>query len=120
MGIVANRRDIPYGRDNAISRAALRKVWNCTGREAREIIAFLRRFPGGDGCAILSSSSTTPAGYWRSDDPEEIQAFVQETENRARNTFLSLRDARRVLQKLNAAGQMTIDDLAAGGGADGR
>ena len=119
MGIMANRSDIPYGMENAISRQTLRRIWNCTDREAREIIAFLRRFPGGDGCAILSSSSTTPAGYWRSDDPEEIQAFIQETENRARNTFLSLKDARRVLRKLNASGQVSMEDVAAGGGLDG-
>ena len=91
--VLANRSDIPYGRENAISRKALRKLW------AREIIAFLRRFPGGDGCAILSTSSSSPEGYWRSDDPEEILCFIRETENRARNTFLSLRDARRVLKE---------------------
>lgn len=119
MGIVANRKDIPYGKGQAISRAALRKLWKCTDREAREIIAFLRRFPGGDGCAILSSSSTTPAGYWRSDDPAEIQTFIMETEARARNTFLSLKDARRVLRNLNASGQASIEDVAAGGGSDG-
>lgn len=97
--VLANRSDIPYGRENAISRKALRKLWNCDDRKARETIAFLRRFPGGDGCAILSTSSSSPEGYWRSDDPEEILHFIRETENRARNTFLSLRDARRVLKE---------------------
>ena len=94
----ANRMDIPFGRDNAISREKLRRLWNCNDREARLIIANLRRYPGEDGCAILSTSSTHPAGYWRSDNPAEISAFIKETEGRARSTFLSLKDARRVLR----------------------
>ena len=92
---MASRLDVPYGRMNAISREKLRKLWNCNDREARFIIASFRKFPGDDGCAILSTSSTAPK---RSDSPVEIQAFVNETESRARNTFLSLRDARRVLK----------------------
>ena len=115
MGITANRFDIPYGRKNAISRLTLRKMWHCDDRTAREIIAYLRRNPGDDGCAILSTSSTTPAGYWRSDDQAEIQAFIRETENRARNTFLSLKDAKRVLRMQNNSGQVSIDEISAGG-----
>ncbi len=96
--VQANREDIPVGRENAISRKALAKLWKCNDRVARNVIASLRQFPGEDGFAILSTSSTVPEGYWRSNIAEEIQAFVNETESRARNTFLSLRDARRVLK----------------------
>ena len=118
---LANRKDIPYGRENAISRNALRSIWKCDDRKAREIIANLRRFPGEDGCAILSSSSKGTAGYWRSDDAAEIRSFIQETEARARNTFLSLKDARRVLQRLNTSGQTSVDMLLEEqeGGANG-
>ena len=98
--MTANRNDIPLGRQNAISRKALAKMWKCSERDVRRFVANLRRVPGGDGCAILSTSSTSPVGYWRSDNPAEIQAFILETENRARHTFLSLRDARRVLNSI--------------------
>lgn len=104
MGIKADRSDIPYGRKNAISRKALSQIWNCNERDVRRYVAVLRRVPGCDGCAILSTSSTAPEGYWRSDDPAEIQAFIAETEHRARNTFLSLRDARRVLKNIREKG----------------
>ncbi len=97
--MTANRLDIPFGRDNAISREKLRKLWNCNDREARLIIANLRRLPCEDGCAILSSSSPSQSGFWRSDDPNEIAAFVAESESRAKNIFLAVREARRVLKK---------------------
>lgn len=96
--MAANRRqDIPIGRRNAISRMALARLWRCTEREARRMIAELRAAPGDDGYAILSTASS-PSGYWRSNDPEELAGFIRETESRARNTFLSLRDARRLLR----------------------
>lgn len=99
----ANRLDVPFGRKNAISRKELSRIWNCDDRTARAIIANLRQVPGDDGCAILSTSATEPVGYWRSDNPAEIRAFIAETEHRARNTFLSLRDALRVLKSMEGA-----------------
>ena len=101
---MANRNDIPVGREHAISRAALARRWNCSDREARRMIAELRATPGEDGYAILSTA-TSPSGYWRSNDPEEIAGFIRETEARARNTFLALRDARRLLKRLDQRGQ---------------
>ena len=94
---MANRVDIPIGRDYAISRERLAWLWGCSERDARRTVADLRATPGDDGYAILSTASY-PAGYWRSDDPEEIAGFILETESRVRNTFLSLKDARRLLR----------------------
>lgn len=105
----ANRLDIPFGRKNAISRKELSKIWHCDDRTARALIAELRKSPGGDGCAILSTSAADPKGYWRSANPVEIRAFVTETTNRARNTFLALRDARRVLRSMENGGAVNGD-----------
>lgn len=95
----ANRSDIPVGRDHSISREALARRWKVSEREARRMVADLRAKPGGDGYAILSTSRK-PSGYWRSNDPAEIGEFIRETEARARNTFLAIRDAKRVMRQL--------------------
>lgn len=96
MGII-NRSDIPIGRENAILREELQSKKNLDNRSVRAAIARLRR-DAGDGYAILSSS-TSPAGYWRSDDIDEIQRFISETTSRARNTLAALEDAKRVLRE---------------------
>lgn len=100
--------DIPIGRQNAISKAALCQLWGCSEREARNRVAQLRAEPAHDGYVILSTSNG-PTGYWRSDDPQEIAAFIRETEHRAKNTFLSLKAARQVLEEKTRSGQMRFE-----------
>ena len=95
---MASRLDIPYGRENAISKKALCGLWGCDDRAVRSTIATMRRLPCDDGCAILSSSSQLQPGYWRSDDPAEISEFIRETESRAKACFLAVREARQVLK----------------------
>ena len=95
------RSDIPIGRDNAIRRSTLAHYWNTNSRGVRRIIAGFRTDPKGDGYAILSTTRRG-AGYWRSNDPDEIRVFIREMESRAKNTFLALRGAKRVLRKAEA------------------
>lgn len=90
---MANRLDIPAGRENTISRARLARRWKCGDSEARHTIARLRANPDGDTCAILSS----PNGYYRSNDPEEIEQFLRATVALNRNTLAAIADAQRVL-----------------------
>lgn len=94
---VADRHDIPIGRMNAILKTELCNLWNVDERTVRATIARMRQETG-DGFAILSSS-TSPAGFWRSNDIGEIQRFISETTARARNTLAALEDARRVLKE---------------------
>ena len=91
-----DRLDIPFGRSQAITKADLARLWHCDEREARAQVARLRLETSTD--AILSTSHQPP-GYWRSSDPDEIAAFIRETESRARNTFMSLKGARYVLKQ---------------------
>lgn len=91
------REDIPVGRMNAILKTDLCKLWDMDERTVRAAIARMRQEPG-DRYAILSSS-TAPAGFWRSDDIDEIESFISETTSRARNTLAALEDARRVLRE---------------------
>lgn len=95
MGIC--REDIPVGRANAILKSDLRNLWKMDERTVRATIARMRQEPG-DRYAILSSS-TSPAGFWRSDDIDEIERFISETTSRARNTLAALEDAKRVLRE---------------------
>lgn len=96
---MASRNDIPIGRTNAVTRGELARKWRCSEREARHILAGLRAAPCGDEYAILSTANSPP-GYWRSNDATELTCFIRDTENRAQNTFLAIRDVQRVLNSL--------------------
>lgn len=90
--------DIPIGPENAITRAQLAALWNCADREARRIIAEFRAQDDGDDMVIVSHSSKS--GYYRTNDPETIEWFLNEQTKRARNTFRPLKKARRVLREM--------------------
>ena len=102
----AHADDIPVGRANAVSAVALAARWGCNARAAREAVARLRTQPSPDGYVICSD--TRSAGFWRSNNPEEIRAFIGSMERRARSTFLSLRAARSALEEIEQAGQCRI------------
>ena len=89
-------RDIPIGRDNAITKEELMELWGVsTERHVRLIIAELRAQDNGDGYAIISLS--TVKGFWRSDDPMELQTFKRELMSRAQHTFRPLKKVNRIL-----------------------
>ena len=89
--------DIPIGAENAITRAELARKWGVNDRLARRRIAELRAEDNGDEYVIVSHSRGGVRGYYRTNDPEVIKRYVNEVHSRARNTFLPLRKARRVL-----------------------
>jgi hypothetical protein len=78
---------IPYGKENAISREDLSKL---TGWD--EIKRLMR-----NGERILSSSSAK--GYWRSDDPDEIERFLKESDNRRTTEALNVEPLRFFVAK---------------------
>ena len=89
--------DIPIGAENAITRAEMARKWGVNDREARRRIAALRADDNGDGYVIVSHSRGGVHGYYRTNDTETIRRYANEVNSRARNTFLPLRKARRVL-----------------------
>ena len=93
-------KDIPIGRENAITRAELAKKWGVSDRIARHIVAKLRAEDNGDGFVIVAFSSRR--GYYRTNDIREIRRFKHETIKRARNTFAPLKKVRRVLKEREA------------------
>lgn len=84
---------IPYGKDNAISRADLSRLTGWDDRKVREEIKRLLR----SGERILSSSSAK--GYWRSDNPDEIEMFLKESDNRRRTEALNVEPLRFFVAK---------------------
>ena len=96
MGISPSREHIPIGRENAITRAELARIWKMDDRSVRETVAKMRITPTDDPLAILSSS-TNPPGYWRSDVRAELERYIKEGQARAKNTIAALGDAKRVL-----------------------
>ena len=96
LAITPLREHIPIGRENAITRSDLAKLWKMDDRTVRETIAKMRITPTDDPLAILSSS-TNPPGYWRSDVRAELERYIKEGQARAKNTIAALGDAKRVL-----------------------
>ena len=90
------REHIPIGKENAITRAELARLWDMDDRTVRETVARMRINQTDDPYAILSSSCNPP-GYWRSDIRAELERYVKEGQARAKNTIAALGDARRVL-----------------------
>lgn len=91
--------DIPIGAENAITRTELAAMWGVSDREARRRIAALRADDNGDGYVIVSHSRGGVHGYYRTNDTETIRRYAEEVHNRARNTFIPLRKAHRVMSR---------------------
>lgn len=91
--------DIPIGRENAISRADLKRRWDCDDRTMRDHVARLRAEDNGDSYVIVSHSQSGVKGYYRTDKPDEIRHFVNEINKRAENTRKPLLKAERVLKE---------------------
>ena len=98
--VAPRAEDIPIGREKAITREQLRLRWGCSDRIMRRAIADMRAEDNGDGYIIVSYSSGK--GYYRTSDPDEIRHFIAEQSRRARNTFLPIKKARRVLRDMEA------------------
>lgn len=96
MAVTPAREHIPVGKENAITRAELAKLWGMDDRAVRETIATMRARPSDDPYAIISSSHNPP-GYWRSDAFHELERYIRETNARAKNTMRAAADAKRVL-----------------------
>lgn len=98
--------DIPIGESNSIPRDALSKLWGKADRQTRQIIQDLRNQDNGDGYIIVSKSNGN--GYFRTDDPAIIAAFVKETQARAANTLLPLQKAKRIMREHSAHEQTEV------------
>jgi len=83
---------IPFGKENAITRARLCALTGLTDRKVREKISQLRRH-----YVIINDQSGR--GYYRTNDVEEIRRYVRQEEARLKSIGWSLRAARKKLRE---------------------
>lgn len=96
---------IPIGKENAILREELCDLWGKSARSVRRIIEKLRKQDNGDDFVIVSTAHQ--AGYFRSDNRDDITAFKAEVTRRGKHTFRPLSKANRILGVHNNQSSIT-------------
>lgn len=93
------REHIPYGRENAITRDQLSRLTGLSDREVRRQIAELRAEDTDDDL-VIASSSRHGRGYFLTDKPDEIKAFIAEMLKRIRMVYRAIKVARKKLHRI--------------------
>lgn len=84
---------IPHGKENAITRQELAILTGLDDRTIRKEIKRLSR----EGAPILSSSHC--CGYWLSDDLDEWEAYIKETDRRRESLYFTTLELRKEYYK---------------------
>lgn len=92
------REFIPFGRENAISRSDLSRITGLSDRKTRSCIAKLRAQDDGTNIVIVSTSRGR--GYYRTDNPEEIDGFIRDMLSRVTQTLNAIKVAQMALARL--------------------
>lgn len=87
--------DIPVGKANAVDYAELSKRWGKTDRAVRSILHLLSAFDNGDDYVLIRSSKSK--GFYKTDDPIEIEAYKAECLQKGRSVFAPVKKINRVL-----------------------
>ena len=95
--------DIPIGRENAITYQQLCLKWHCNERKVRSILHKLSSLDLDDRYILIGSSHGK--GFYKTDDVAEIEKYIKECTNRAKNIFITIRKARKVLKDTKPAGE---------------
>ena len=88
-------RDIPVGRENAITYDELCKRWNCDRRTARARLHELSLYDNGDNYILIRSGGCK--GFYKTDDEAEILAYKRECLNKGRSVFAPVKKINRVI-----------------------
>lgn len=86
---------IPTWKENAISYDALCFLFGCKKRRLREILHELSTYDNGDNMILIRSSKG--GGFYKTDNPAEIEAYRREVYSRGKHVFAPLRKINRVL-----------------------
>ena len=87
--------ELPVGKENAVTYEQLRDMWGKNPRDIRKILHDLSIYDNGDNMILIRSSHG--AGFYKTDDREDIAAYRAECLSRGRRTFAPLRKIDRVL-----------------------
>ena len=91
-------QSIPIGRENAITYPQLCALWHCSERQVRKILHQLSYYDNNDNYVLIRSSHGK--GFYKTDNPIEIQIYITECSNRAMSIFSTLKKARKVLKRM--------------------
>ena len=95
---------IPYGKENAVDRFRLMELTGLPDRRVRKLIQEARN----NGEMILNAQDG--AGYYISDDAEELKRQYRSNRNRAMSILLQQKYIRLRLREIETADQMTFED----------
>ena len=84
---------IPFGQENAISRADLVDLFGICDRSIREYIEMIRE--QNNSFVIISSSKYK--GYYKTTDKKEIESYIEEQTRRAKKILWNLKTAKQFL-----------------------
>ncbi len=96
--------NLPYGKENAISKKQLIELTHMSERKVRLDIAFLRK-----NCNVTICSSSNTGGYYFPASYEEANQFANETVNRIRELAKVARKARKWANKNRNQVQMVVE-----------
>jgi hypothetical protein len=85
---------IPIGKPNRKTYTELGDAWGVSRRTVRLILHRLSELDNGDGLILIRSATTR--GFYRTDDPEEIEIYRREVMSKATSLFAPLKKIRRV------------------------
>lgn len=91
---------IPIGYENRKTYAELCDEWGMNKRGVRLVLHRLAASDNGDGMILIRSAYST--GFYRTDDPAEIERYRREVISRASNTFSMLRKINRIMGEDNS------------------
>ena len=97
---------IPYGRENAVSRAEIVQRLGVSDRAIRDEIKALNRELARHGEAILSSSGKS--GYWRSSNLLEMKEYLRESDHRRNQIFLNDEPIRKLVYSLEGVKRVPV------------
>ena len=95
---------IPVGYINRKTYSDLEDMWGISRRYVRLVLHRLSEQDNGDGYVLIRSAKSK--GFYRTDDPEEIEDYRREVVARATSHFAPLKKIRRVQGDI---GQIKID-----------
>lgn len=99
---------IPYGRENAVSRAELNRLTGIPDRDIRDAIKRANKALTAEGKAIVSSAGAR--GYWITEDMAEMEAYLAESSRRSRSQYQNDAPVRDLVRRLSGAGTVHVTD----------
>ncbi len=100
---------IPEGRENAISRAELKRLTGFSDdRKIRELIKQANKVLAFGGKAIISSSGAR--GYWITENLEEMESYLEESSRRSKTQYQNDNPIRQLVQRKGGAAAVHVTD----------